>query len=51
MAEARLNETWILEIDEVLIVRLPETRGALVGPTALLAALLLARFSSGPRSR
>ena len=51
VAEARLNETWILEIDEVLIVRLPETRGALVGPTALLAALLLARFRSGPRSR
>jgi hypothetical protein len=51
VAEARLNETWILEIDEVLIVRLPETRGALVGPTALLAAMLLARFRSGPRSR
>jgi beta-glucanase (GH16 family) len=51
VAEARLNETWFLEIDEVLIVRLPEPRGALVGWTALLAAVALSRFRFEPRSR
>jgi hypothetical protein len=51
VAEAHLNETWVLEVDEVLVVRLPEARGALVGASALLAALLLARFRSAPGSR
>ena len=54
VAEARRNETFLLEIDEVLVVRLPETRGALAGPMAVLVALLLAHAQRprglGPRA-
>jgi hypothetical protein len=49
VAEARLNETFYVEVDEVLIVRLPEPRAELCGAAALLAAWLLVRRRAGAR--
>jgi hypothetical protein len=49
VAEARLNETFHVEVDEVLVVRLPEPRAGLCGAAALLAAWLLVRRRAGAR--